>query len=230
MSSTQAEAVAPQPSFIRTRIGVLTLLLLCGVQFLDVVDSSITNVAFPSIQRALHFSQQNLQWVASGYLLTYGGFLLLGGRLADLLGRRRILVAGLGVFAVCSLAAGLAQTEGVLIAARVLQGVGAAMMAPAALSILTTTFREGRDRNTALGAWGAISGLAAAAGVFLGGVLSEGPGWRWVFYVNVPVCLLALGAAFRLLSGARKRGAAGRLRHAGRCCSAPAACCCSSTR
>jgi EmrB/QacA subfamily drug resistance transporter len=205
MSSIQAEAIPTQPSFIRTRLGVLTLLLLCGVQFLDVVDSSITNVAFPSIQRALHFSQQNLQWVASGYLLTYGGFLLLGGRLADLLGRRRILVAGLGVFAVCSLAAGLAHTEAVLIGARVLQGVGAAMMAPAALSILTTTFREGRDRNTALGAWGAISGLAAAAGVFLGGVLTEGPGWRWVFYVNVPLCLIALAAAFRLLSGARGR-------------------------
>jgi EmrB/QacA subfamily drug resistance transporter len=186
-------------------MGVLTLLLLCGVQFLDVVDSSITNVALPSIQHALHVSQQNLQWVASGYLLTYGGFLLLGGRLADLLGRRRILVTGLGVFAVCSLGAGLAQTEGMLVGARVLQGVGAAMMAPAALSILTTTFREGRDRNTALGVWGAISGLGAAAGVFFGGVLSEGPGWRWVFYVNLPLCLLALGAAFRLVSGARKR-------------------------
>ena len=186
---------------------MLTLLLLCSIQFLDVVDSSITNVALPSIQRALHFSQQNLQWVASGYLLTYGGFLLLGGRLADLLGRRRILVAGLGVFAACSLGAGLAQTEGVLIATRVAQGVGAAMMAPAALSILTTSFREGRDRNTALGAWGAISGLAAAAGVFLGGVLSEGPGWRWVFYVNVPLCALALGATFRLLSGTRRRAA-----------------------
>jgi EmrB/QacA subfamily drug resistance transporter len=206
MSSTQTEAHLG-PSLIRTRLGVLTLLLLCGVQFLDVVDSSITNVAFPSIQRALHFSQQNLQWVASGYLLTYGGFLLLGGRLADLLGRRRILVAGLGLFAACSLAAGLAQSEALLIGARVLQGVGAAMMAPAALSILTTTFREGRDRNTALGVWGAISGLGAAAGVFLGGVLSEGPGWRWVFYVNVPLCLLALGAAFRLLSGARQRAA-----------------------
>ncbi len=143
--------------------------------------------------------------MASGYLLTYGGFLLLGERLADLLGRRRILVSGLVVFAACSLAAGLAQSEGVLIAARVAQGVGAAMMAPAALSILTTTFREGRDRNTALGAWGAISGLAAAAGVFLGGVLSEGPGWRWVFYVNVPLCVFALGATFRLLSGARRR-------------------------
>jgi EmrB/QacA subfamily drug resistance transporter len=205
MSSTQAEPSPAQPSVLRTRLGVLTLLLLCGVQFLDVVDSSITNVAFPSIQRALHFSQQNLQWVASGYLLTYGGCLLLGGRLADLLGRRRILVSGLVVFAVCSLAAGLAQTQGVLITARVAQGVGAAMMAPAALSILTTTFREGRDRNTALGAWGAISGLAAAAGVFLGGVLSEGPGWRWVFYVNVPLCVFALGATFRLLSGARRR-------------------------
>jgi EmrB/QacA subfamily drug resistance transporter len=216
MTSEQAQAGNPSSaassnrpphhsSLLRTRLGVLTLLLLCGVQFLDVVDASITNVAFPSIQRALHFSQQDLQWVASGYLLTYGGFLLLGGRLADLLGRRRVLVAGLVVFGACSLGAGLAQSEGTLIAARVLQGVGAAMMAPAALSILTTTFREGRDRNTALGVWGAISGVAAATGVFLGGVLSEGPGWRWVFYVNVPICLLALGAAFRLLSGERKR-------------------------
>ena len=199
------EADGRERSLLHTRLGVLTLLLLCGVQFLDVVDSSITNVAFPSIQRALHFSQQNLQWVASGYLLTYGGFLLLGGRLADLLGRRRILVGGLVVFGVCSLAAGLAQSEATLIASRLLQGVGAAMMAPAALSILTTTFHEGRDRNTALGVWGAISGLAAATGVFLGGVLSEGPGWRWVFYVNIPICLLALGGAFRLLSGARRR-------------------------
>ncbi len=188
-------------SFLRTRLGVLTLLLLCGVQFLDVVDSSITNVAFPSIERALHFSQQDLQWVASGYLLTYGGLLLLGGRLADLLGRRRLLLAGLVVFGACSLAAGLAQSQHVLVGARLLQGVGAAMMAPAALSILTTTFRAGSDRNTALGVWGAISGLAAAAGVFLGGVLAEGPGWRWVFYVNLPVCALALLGALRLLPG-----------------------------
>jgi EmrB/QacA subfamily drug resistance transporter len=206
MSTMDAQADANgQRSVLRTRVGLLTLLLLCGVQFLDVVDSSITNVAFPSIQRALHFSQQNLQWVASGYLLTYGGLLLLGGRCADLLGRRRVLIAGLVVFAGCSLAAGLAQSEGVLIAARLAQGVGAALMAPAALSILTTTFPEGRDRNTALGAWGAVSGVAAAAGVFLGGVLSEGPGWRWVFYVNVPVCLLLLAASMRLLSGARGR-------------------------
>jgi EmrB/QacA subfamily drug resistance transporter len=206
MSVVDAEAdTGDQRSVLRTRVGLLTLLLLCGVQFLDVVDASITNVAFPSIQRALHFSQQNLQWVASGYLLTYGGLLLLGGRFADLLGRRRVLVAGLVVFGACSLAAGLAQSEGVLIAARLAQGVGAALMAPAALSILTTTFREGTDRNTALGVWGAVSGVAAAAGVFLGGVLSEGPGWRWVFYVNVPICVLALGASFRLLSGAHRR-------------------------
>ncbi|HTU28086.1 MAG TPA: MFS transporter [Solirubrobacteraceae bacterium] len=192
-------------SHLRTRVGALTLLLLCGVQFLDVVDSSITNVALPSIQRALHFSQQDLQWVASGYLLTYGGLLLLGGRLADLLGRRRILLAGLVVFGICSLVAGLSRSEEMLVCARLAQGVGAAMMAPAALSILTVTFRDGADRNTALGVWGAISGLAAAAGVFLGGVLSEGPGWRWVFYVNIPVCLLALLAASRLLTGGRAR-------------------------
>lgn len=190
---------------LRTRRGLLVLILLCGVQFLDVVDSSITNVALPSIQRALHFSQQNLQWIASGYLLTYGGLLLLGGRLADLLGRRRVLMTGVVVFALCSLAAGLAQSQGVLITARVLQGIGAALMAPAALSTLTTTFREGRDRNTALGAWGAISGLAAAAGVFLGGLLSEGPGWRWVFYVNIPVCVVALAASLRLLTSERSR-------------------------
>src|SRR5690348_7160559 len=153
MSQTQAHASTAQPSLLRTRLGVLTLLLLCGIQFMDVADTSIVNVALPSIQRSLHFSQQSLQWVASGYLLTYGGFLLLGGRLADLLGRRRVLVAGLILFGACSVAAGLAQNEGTLIAARVLQGVGAAMMAPAALSILTTTFREGADRNTALGVW-----------------------------------------------------------------------------
>jgi EmrB/QacA subfamily drug resistance transporter len=194
----------PRPA-LRSRLGILTLLLLCSIQLLDVVDSSITNVALPSIERSLRFSQQNLQWVASGYLLTYGGFLLLGGRLADLLGRRRVLTAGLIVFAACSLTAGLARSEGALIAARVVQGAGAALMAPAALSILTTTFRDGGDRNTALGAWGAVSGLGAAAGVFLGGLLSEGPGWRWVFYVNVPVCAVALGAALRLLAGDRRR-------------------------
>jgi EmrB/QacA subfamily drug resistance transporter len=193
-------------SFLATRLGVLTLVLLCAVQFLDIVDGSIVNVALPSIQRSLHFSQQNLQWVASGYVLTYGGFLLLGGRAADLLGRRRVLVAGVLVFALCSLAGGLARNETTLITARLLQGIGAALMAPAALSLVTTSFKEGIDRHKALGIWGAISGLGAAAGVFFGGVLSEGPGWRWVLFVNLPVCALILVGAFRLLSGDRPAG------------------------
>ena len=187
-------------SFLATRIGALTLVLLCAVQFLDVVDGSIVNVALPSIQHSLHFSQQNLQWVASGYVLTYGGFLLLGGRAADLLGRRRMLVGGVILFASCSLAGGLASNETTLIAARLVQGLGAALMAPAALSLVTTTFKEGVDRNKALGVWGAISGLGAAAGVFLGGVLSEGPGWRWVLFVNLPFCALILVGAYLLLA------------------------------
>ena len=193
------------PSALATRRGQLILVLLCAVQFLDILDSSIVNVALPSIQRDLGFSQQNLQWVLSGYLVTYGGFLLLGGRAADLLGRRRMLVAGTTLFALCSLAGGLAPSAGLLVLARLGQGIGAALMAPAGLSILTTTFREGKDRNTALGFWGAVSGLAAAAGVFLGGVLSEGPGWRWVLLVNLPVCLIVLAATFRLVPGDRIR-------------------------
>ena len=193
-------------SFLSTRTGVLTLVLLCAVQFLDIVDGSIVNVALPSIQRSLHFSQQNLQWVASGYVLTYGGFLLLGGRAADLLGRRRVLVAGVVLFACCSLAGGMARNETTLITARLLQGIGAALMAPAALSLVTTSFKEGVDRHKALGIWGGISGLGAAAGVFFGGVLSEGPGWRWVLFVNLPVCALILAGAFRLLDGERPAG------------------------
>ena len=186
---------------LRSRLGAITLVLLCAVQFLDIVDSAIVNVALPSIQHSLHFSQQNLQWVASGYILTYGGFLLLGGRLADWLGRRQMLLIGLAVFGVSSLTAGLAQNSGLLVGARLVQGVGAALMAPAALSELTTSFREGRDRNTALGVWGAISGMAAAAGVFLGGVLSAGPGWRWVFFVNPPICVLVALGAMLILAG-----------------------------
>ena len=148
---------------------------------------------------------QNLQWVLSGYLVTYGGLLLLGGRAADLLGRRRVLAAGTILFAACSLAGGLAADAGMLIGARLGQGAGAAMMAPAGLSILTTTFSQGTDRSRALGVWGAVSGLAAATGVFLGGVLSQGPGWRWVLYVNLPVCALILAGASRLLPGERRR-------------------------
>jgi EmrB/QacA subfamily drug resistance transporter len=197
--------VASERTFLSTRRGVLTLLLLCTVQFMDIIDSSIMNVALPSIRDDLGFSQQRLQWVLSGYLVTYGGFLLLGGRVADLIGRRRLLVAGTALFAVCSLAGGLATNAGTLVGARVVQGVGAALMAPAGLSILTTMFTEGKDRTKALGVWGAISGVAAAAGVFLGGVLSQGPGWRWVLLVNIPICILIVVAAFRLVPGERHR-------------------------
>jgi EmrB/QacA subfamily drug resistance transporter len=196
---------APSASFLATGRGRLTLLLLLLVAFLDFLDASIVNVALPTIQHHLHFSVQNLQWVLSGYVLTYGGFLLLGGRAADLLGRRRILVAGTALFALSSLAAGLATSSGFLVGARLVQGLGAAMMSPAALSLLTTTFRQGKDRVTALGAWGGISGVASAAGVLLGGLLAAGPGWRWIFFVNPPVCLVVIAGAFWLTSGERHK-------------------------
>ncbi|HTU85028.1 MAG TPA: MFS transporter [Solirubrobacteraceae bacterium] len=194
--STQAS------SFLATRRGKLTLALLCAVAFLDFVDASIVNVALPSIRRALHFSVPGLQWVPSAYLLTYGGFMLLGGRAADLLGRRRVLVAGIVTIGVSSLIGGLAGSSGVLIGARLAQGVGAAMTLPSALSILTTSFREGKDRHTALGVWGGVGGLASAAGVLLGGLLTDGPGWRWVMFVNPIAAVLVLGGVFALISGA----------------------------
>jgi EmrB/QacA subfamily drug resistance transporter len=198
-------AIAPQTSFLATRRGRLTLALLCAVGFLDFIDASIVNIALPSIRSDLHFSVGSLVWVLSGYLLTYGGFMLLGGRAADLLGRRRVLVAGTILFALSSLAAGLAGSSVLLVVARLAQGTGAAMMLPAALSILTTSFKEGRDRTTALGIWGATGGLASAVGVLLGGLLTAGPGWRWVFFVNPPLCLLVLAATFRLIGGDRGR-------------------------
>jgi len=188
-----------EPSFLATRTGKLILALLCSVAFLDFVDASIVNVALPSIRRALHFSVQDLQWVPSAYLLTYGGFMLLGGRAADLIGRRRVLVAGTVMIGVSSLIGGLAQSSGLMIGARLAQGAGAAMMLPAALSILTTTFKEGKDRNTALGVWGGVGGLASAAGVLLGGLLTDGPGWRWVFFVNPVAVVLVLVAIFRMI-------------------------------
>lgn len=191
--------------FLATRRGRLTLALLCAVGFLDFVDASIVNVALPAIRHDLRFSIQSLQWVTSGYLLTYGGFMLLGGRGADLVGRRRLLLAGTGLFALASLAGGLAGSEGLLIAARLVQGVGAAMMLPAALSLLTTLFATGTDRNTALGVWGGVAGLASGVGVFLGGVLSEGPGWRWVLLVNPVICVFVVAAILALLPDDRRR-------------------------
>ena len=197
--------VAPQSSFLSTRRGKLTLALLASVAFLDFVDASIVNVALPSIRRDLHFSVQDLQWVPSAYLLTYGGFMLLGGRAADLLGRRRVLVAGTALIGISSLIGGFADSSAVLVGARLAQGLGAAMMLPAALSILTTTFKEGRERNTALGVWGGMGALASAAGVLLGGLLTEGPGWRWVMFVNPIASLLVLAGIFRLIDGDRRR-------------------------
>src|SRR5882672_2224684 len=193
-------ATTAQPSFLATRRGKLTLALLAAVAFLDFVDASIVNVALPSIRRELGFSEQDLQWVPSAYLLTYGGFMLLGGRAADLLGRRRILVAGTVLIGVSSLIGGFAGSSGVLIGARLAQGVGAALMLPAALSILTTTFKEGRDRNAALGVWGGMGALASATGVLLGGLLTEGPGWRWVMFVNPIASVLVLFGVFSLLA------------------------------
>jgi EmrB/QacA subfamily drug resistance transporter len=194
-----------QPTSLASRRGRLTLALLCLVAFLDFIDASIVNVALPTIRKDLDFSVQTLQWVPSGYLLTYGGFMLLGGRAGDLLGRRRVLLAGTSLFALSSLAGGFAWSAGVLVAARLFQGAGAALMLPAALSILTTTFEDGPDRHKALGVWGGMAGLASAAGVFLGGVLSEGPGWRWVMFVNLPVCLIVLVSAVRLIPGEPRR-------------------------
>jgi EmrB/QacA subfamily drug resistance transporter len=194
-----------EPSFLATRRGKLTLALLCGIAFLDFVDGSITNVALPSIRRSLHFSVDGLTWIPSGYLLTYGGFMLLGGRLADLLGRRRVLVTGITTIAVSSLVGGLAQNAGVLVGARLAQGLGAALTLPTALSILTTKFAEGKDRNAALGAWGGTGGIASAAGVLIGGALTEGPGWRWVMFVNPIACVLLLAPIFRLIEGERAR-------------------------
>jgi EmrB/QacA subfamily drug resistance transporter len=198
-------SITPQPTFRATRHGKLTLALLCGVAFLDFVDASIVNIALPSIRRALHFSVAGLQWVPSGYLLTYGGFMLLGGRAADLLGRRRILIAGVLVIGVSSLVGGFAGSSEVFVGARLAQGLGAAMTLPAALSILTTSFKEGKERNTALGVWGGIAGLASAVGVLLGGLLVEGPGWRWVMFVNPIAVLFVLGAILRLIPGERGR-------------------------
>ncbi len=199
-----ATVVTP-PSFLGTRLGKLTLVLLCAVAFLDCVDASIVNFALPSMRRDLHMSVQTLQWVPSAYLLTYGGVMLLGGRMADLLGRRRILIVGTVLFGGSSLTAGLAEHSGVLIGARLAQGLGAAMMLPAALSILTTTFEEDRERRVALGAWGGVVGLGAAVGVLLGGLLTQGPGWRWVFFVNPPICLLVLGATLWLITDDHRR-------------------------
>jgi EmrB/QacA subfamily drug resistance transporter len=181
----------------------LGLALLLLVQFMVVLDIAIVNVALPSIQIDLEFSQENLQWVISAYALLFGGFLLLGGRAADLLGRRRLFLAGIVVFTVASLVSGLAWSEASLIGARAFQGLGAAIVTPAALSIISTTFAEGEDRNKALGAWGAVGAFGAVAGVLLGGVLTDLLSWEWIFFVNVPVGIAAFVATPFLIGESR---------------------------
>jgi EmrB/QacA subfamily drug resistance transporter len=181
----------------------IALALLCVAQFMVILDASIVNVALPSIGTALDFSQDNLSWVVNAYVLTFGGFLLLGGRMADLLGRRRVFMGGLLLFALASLAGGLATTDSQLIAARAVQGLGAAILSPAALSIVTTTFRDGAERNKALGVWGAVAGSGGAAGVLLGGVLTQWAGWEWVLWVNVPIGIAAAAIAPTLLAESR---------------------------
>jgi EmrB/QacA subfamily drug resistance transporter len=186
----------------------MVLALACAAQFMVVLDIAIVNVALPSIQRELDVSQSTLQWVVIAYGLMLGGFLLLGGRMADLLGSRRILLTGLTVFSAASLAAGIAQSSAMLIAARGLQGFGAALVAPAALSILAVTFSEGPERNRALGIFGAIGGGAGSVGVIASGLLTDGPGWRWVFFINIPVgiILITLATVF-LVADRGERGA-----------------------
>jgi EmrB/QacA subfamily drug resistance transporter len=181
----------------------LALALLATAQFVIVLDASIVNVALPSIGKDLDFSQDDLSWVVNAYTLIFGGFLLLGGRLADLLGRRLMFIVGLLLFALASLAGGFAQSELWLIIARGVQGLGAAIVSPAALSIVTTTFKEGAERNTALGVWGAVAGSGGAAGVLLGGMLTEWAGWEWVLFVNVPIGIVAALLAPRLLVESR---------------------------
>jgi EmrB/QacA subfamily drug resistance transporter len=205
---TTVEVPPDAPSLGTQRAKNLALLLLAMTQFVIVIDASIVNVALPTIGRALHFSHDSLSWVVNAYTLTFGGFLLLGGRLADLMGRRRMFVSGLVLFSLASLAGGLAQSEAWLLVARAVQGLGAAIISPAALSILTTTFAEGAERNKALGVWGAVAGAGGAAGVLLGGILTSGLGWEWVLFVNVPIGLAAAFMAPRILLESHAEGAA----------------------
>ncbi len=193
------EPAVPTPDPLRWR----ALIVLAVAQFMVVLDASIVNVALPSIREHLHFTDANLQWVVNAYTLTFGGCLLLGGRAADLFGRRRIFIAGLGLFAVASLAGGFATSSGWLIVARGVQGLGAAVVSPAALSIVTTTFTEGAERNRALGIWGALAGAGGAVGVLLGGMLTQWAGWEWVLFVNVPIGIVAAVLAPRWVRESR---------------------------
>ena len=182
------------------------LALVCTAFFMTVLDVSIVNVALPSIGRNLHFSSTGLQWVITAYAITFGGFLLLGGRAGDILGRKRMFLIGVVLFSAASLVCGLSSSAGVLVAARAVQGLGAAVVSPATLSIITTTFEEGAERNKALGIWGAMGGSGAAAGVLFGGILTKYLGWEWIFFVNVPVGALVLALTPRIVRESRAPG------------------------
>ncbi len=201
MSATVLTAPASSSSSRRW----LVLVIACLAQFMVVLDATVVNVALPSIQRGLHFSPANLQWVVNAYTLIFGGFLLLGGRAADLLGRRRLFVAGVALFSIASLLNGVAPTSATLIVGRGLQGLGGALVSPAALSIITTTFTETGERTKALGVWSAIAAGGGAAGLLLGGVLTDIASWRWVFLVNVPVGLATIALALRFVPESRAR-------------------------
>jgi EmrB/QacA subfamily drug resistance transporter len=206
-----ARTIEPPPDPRRWR----ALALLCAAFFMVILDSAIVVVALPSIDADLGFSAGDLQWVLSAYLLSFGGLLLLGGRAADLLGRRRVFMVGTTLFALASLACGTAGSVPVLIAARVVQGVAAAIMTPTALSILMTTFPEGAERNKALGVWAAIGGIGATAAWLVGGPITEGLGWEWIFFINVPVALTVVALSPVLLRESRDRGRAQRFDVAG---------------
>src|SRR6201996_3908778 len=181
----------------------LVLVIACMAQFMVVLDASVVNIALPSVQRGLHFAPANLQWVVNSYTLVFGGFLLLGGRAADLLGRKRLFLAGVLLFSAASLLNGFAQSSGMLIVGRGLQGLGGALVSPAALAIITTTFTDGTQRTRALGVWSAIAASGAAVGLLVGGVLTDVASWRWVFFVNVPVGIATVLLALRYVAESR---------------------------
>jgi EmrB/QacA subfamily drug resistance transporter len=191
-----------------TRRKTWTLVLCCAAQFMVILDVSIVNVALPSIRNDLGFSASNLQWVVNAYTLAFAGFLLLGGRAADLLGQRRVFIAGLLLFGTASLIGGLSSSQGMLIAARAAQGLGGAVVAPATLSVITTHFAEGAERNRALSAWGAMGGAGGATGALLGGILTEALSWQWILFVNVPISIVAAAAAYRLVHDVERRAGA----------------------
>src|SRR5881409_883192 len=183
-----------------------TLVVVCMAQFMVILDATIVNVALPSIQHGLHFTASSLQWVVNAYTLIFGGFLLLGGRASDLIGRQRLFVAGVIVFTVASLINGIATSSGMLIGGRALQGLGAALVSPAALSIVTTTFAEGKERTRALGIWSAIAAGGGAFGLILGGLLTETLSWRWVFFINLPIGIAAILLSLRFIPESRADG------------------------